>query len=1231
MFKLPELKFNNKDESIEQEKKSLLDRFSITKENLEEVKGFKNLEKGQQYLVLENFAQLTLERVQEEAQAGYKENLKNAGFWGKLWQGINKKYNLATLEKQKLKDVEGKSFADHKNILEILTSGIREFGPEVEINEDGKLDIKYVTGLNNLSPEQQEKVDAFNKLAIKLSRISHEYQYDSADKRDQREYSDLKAEYDSTKKYILKMKEERSSAKEACEFINDIDFKVQMNQFLNTHPEAEKQLQNIKDKRAWAQALNNVLTERGTYFAFGYVARSLSVGLLGALGAPLAAGGMGGFRAYKRSKEGLKEKDINARKGLGAEERAQIKDKKIELIKDINERRKELEKLAPDTADRKELEESINLLEERLKDLKYGRSVEKKFSDAEKVIKKIKLLTIKLDDAEIAALETNEDGQYDPELLKKVNIYKKALKLNIDWLEDKKEKGLINFGSMNERIFNQYILLSALGQGKTRVEGYKLDDKFRENFESAINERDSGNKKERQKQIWKETRKGIYMGIGFASAGYLIRDFFSGDEVSQAGANQNVVDSTGPKITPSDPEVLAIKGDFIKRNFNTLLEKGMVTKDMYGDFEKRIMESDPDHLHLELKDFLEERGKTISEDLNDVSHDYDGEKDFVSGGSREEVLEEKEAGLHQYIPGSTEIKENGLSKDLEDIGREISSQKPADVSSDLEDIGKEISEQEGKTEVSSESWSMNENIARMQEEKPAGSWSMNENVAQEKINNAIERGLKQNFALKLGEGKVPQSLERVFHMMSVNAMSDVLGEDQIFGEEEGAKSLNVAANLVRLAEGKNTVGIKAEELRDVLSWDQKTGTLEIKDYDKFNDLIKNLHDHADELWEKGILKEGAVKYLDDIEKNTWKEIVGAQGLEEQLEGHDELEAVSDFKTQDGLDDIKDAMEKKSVGIKTKIDHAEAILDKRDHVKHLAAHERYTDEISDIFKGDDTVWNKIKGKMAEDFLSGKFHEGDQVLDKEDLSVYTELQKHLKEAQDLIGVPQKNESISDYLYRFQTEKIDSAVTGSDGSIIKKLSQEIGIRPDVYEFKKAFTTMPESIKLDEIRSQGYMKLFAGSKMQQGQGLKELLGLGYTPHAADWSRGINGTITLKNAFGLKDFDILLKNDKIGVDGPGDFAWGTKGGYLNELEPKRELSIDNIKEAEQIIRSRFNNYDQSQYWNNSGSTQKVDIPAVNAQEHIQENHVPIKGGNKNIPFVDMEKENMPFVDMEGK
>lgn len=189
----------------------------------------------------------------------------------------------------------------------------------------------------------------------------------------------------------------------------------------------------------------------------------------------------------------------------------------------------------------------------------------------------------------------------------------------------------------------------------------------------------------------------------------------------------------------------------------------------------------------------------------------------------------------------------------------------------------------------------------------------------------LEGGLEANFTLELGKGEVPPQLERVFHMMAADHMDGAVNPLDVekapgivpgmFSEKQGAMSLNMAANLVKLAEGNDIVGIEAEDFAKAVAWDAKTGVLEIKDHEQFNQIVDKLENHADELWDKGVLQKGAVAELNNIEKGTWQKIIHAQGLDKAggietgIEGHDEIkpEQITDFDKSEMVQEAEKAI------------------------------------------------------------------------------------------------------------------------------------------------------------------------------------------------------------------------------------------------------------------------------------------------------------------------------------
>ncbi len=122
-----------------------------------------------------------------------------------------------------------------------------------------------------------------------------------------------------------------------------------------------------------------------------------------------------------------------------------------------------------------------------------------------------------------------------------------------------------------------------------------------------------------------------------------------------------------------------------------------------------------------------------------------------------------------------------------------------------------------------------------------------------------------SFSLKLGTEGNPKNLEKFFYGM-VNKTDlpeggNVVGDEQIAA---ATKSLNVAANLVKLTEGHNVAGVSAEDFAK--SFEMKDGTLHVTDSVKFNEIVEHLKTHAQENWDKGILqsKGAAQSYVEKI-------------------------------------------------------------------------------------------------------------------------------------------------------------------------------------------------------------------------------------------------------------------------------------------------------------------------------------------------------------------------------
>lgn len=158
------------------------------------------------------------------------------------------------------------------------------------------------------------------------------------------------------------------------------------------------------------------------------------------------------------------------------------------------------------------------------------------------------------------------------------------------------------------------------------------------------------------------------------------------------------------------------------------------------------------------------------------------------------------------------------------------------------------------------------------------------------------RGIQKEATLVLGKDGVPKHLERTFLAISLDKMTpEYIGES--LGNEEATKALNMAANLVKLAEGKSVAGISVEEFTKGASFDANTGTLNITNPAEFNKLLTKLENHADGLWDKGVLqgKGAAMAYIGNIKQEGWLNALHATGLEEEgIIGHDNINSINDF-------------------------------------------------------------------------------------------------------------------------------------------------------------------------------------------------------------------------------------------------------------------------------------------------------------------------------------------------
>jgi len=134
------------------------------------------------------------------------------------------------------------------------------------------------------------------------------------------------------------------------------------------------------------------------------------------------------------------------------------------------------------------------------------------------------------------------------------------------------------------------------------------------------------------------------------------------------------------------------------------------------------------------------------------------------------------------------------------------------------------------------------------------------------------------LSLDLGKEGAPQHLEQVFYRVAM--------EDGNIGEEitnvEGARILNVGANMTALSEGHNVAGVSAEVFDQYVTFED--GQLTISDYEGFQqDVLDKLTAHSEEIiTADNVANTGAVAYLDNIKDATWADMAEPEAAEVNL-------------------------------------------------------------------------------------------------------------------------------------------------------------------------------------------------------------------------------------------------------------------------------------------------------------------------------------------------------------
>ena len=488
--------------------KELVDKF-LNEYNLANKlpNGFEELSDDKKLYVVNNLKKRLVNIVKSEAETQYSEylkqkivnstsnsrfqkivaNIKNAG--KSIGESAKKESELKNLESEAFKELisskEGQELIAQD--LVVITKSVKE-QRIVYRKEDKEFFILHMIpeDIEGCTPEEREVVYRFNTIANKFREMPYEWGQEGKSilGGNKRKYEKVRSEYEKVRSEILNIKAKRESPDGkagAVLEVSEIDSTLKMEQLLNTHPEFEKEFENLSNVAGNSEKLktagrfiNTILGKNWTNRGLIMIGAGIRVGAKGAvlaskmtgmtaLIAPIAGGMLGSIRGGIKGVDIIKEKEKQARYGK--------EDKEVEI---------------------------------------------QKTQDAENLAERMETMILALENA------SSEEKRKD---------YLDQIKRRIEYTKGKIEQGLVNFGDAKSALGNQYNLIDSLN--RAMIVSSSLEETTRKDIDQRLNTF-LINKKEvvdeaQAKFIKKQMVKGALIGAGFATFGYLAR--WAGEEM----------------------------------------------------------------------------------------------------------------------------------------------------------------------------------------------------------------------------------------------------------------------------------------------------------------------------------------------------------------------------------------------------------------------------------------------------------------------------------------------------------------------------------------------------------------------------------------------------------------------------------------------------------------------------------------------------------------------------
>lgn len=555
------IKLGNKTEGLKAlpEKKKLnptilegMASMGLSESDFANIPKWDELSDGQKMLVIDQASQSVLKKIKKEGEERFKKNTAIKGSWNpaewdiagtgkKLWQKIGKSYYLDQEEKGAIKDAKSGNLELDEGVLEALVDRTADMNLNV-IEQDGGARVEFVSIGKDISKEEKENLKKYNDLANIFAQMPDAWKGEEAAKSTDRMFSQenhekylkAKQEYEDARDVAINSKTEeykksgmteKEAQRRALGEINNSDTNIAALQLANTSPYALGELKKIENTSSFKKLWNDENIWKSGYMLGGFGARTATRATLGLLAAPLVSGAIGGIRARRKARKTINETFLT-----GREEETFLQ-------------RKEAGKAYEDKSGFKVApgQQKVNTKEVA------------GFIDADSQIKRLDRLT--------KNLEKSTDPAERNKIISELNA-------RIDYIEDKLEKGLVNYGSNEAKAIGLgYKFLKTLSEAEitatmhplgldgldalTNPDDPELLNDLREQSEEMYLKRGKhleeilnlGKEKRESEQkgyINKETVKGVVTGAGLSLLGIKLKEHFFPDGFSFFSHNYEV-------------------------------------------------------------------------------------------------------------------------------------------------------------------------------------------------------------------------------------------------------------------------------------------------------------------------------------------------------------------------------------------------------------------------------------------------------------------------------------------------------------------------------------------------------------------------------------------------------------------------------------------------------------------------------------------------------------------